>query len=189
MTTSHIEFAGLGPNYKGRWKEEDFTNFWEHYNISQKWIGIEAKAREEAWKHWDGRLNNEAPHNRKKMQENLSDDNISDVSPEMVDFLRKTIDHRKQRDEQRKRLETVLANSRNKGLEYRDATTVGRLGSGNIRSSNRSNLVQRDNQKKTLYGEPAFLKLREQELSIQENFDKQVKENRPQTWPNIPMRF
>ena len=36
--TSHGECAGLG---KGQWKEEDFANFWDHYNIAQKWIGIE----------------------------------------------------------------------------------------------------------------------------------------------------
>jgi len=50
-------------------------------------------------------------------------------------------------------------------------------------------MSKQDGQKRTLYGEPAFLKLKEQELSIQENFNKQVNENKPQTWPNIPMRF
>uniref|UniRef100_A0A914KQW7 Uncharacterized protein n=1 Tax=Meloidogyne incognita TaxID=6306 RepID=A0A914KQW7_MELIC len=180
---SYGECAGLGQNYKGQWKEEDFANFWDHYNIAQKWIGIEARAREMAWKHWNNvRVNNDAPQSSKSMQ-SLSD---SDLTPEVVDFLRKSIDHRKQRDEH-KRLETALANSMNKGLEYRDATTVGRL--GNFRSSNRSTIFKQDGQKRTLYGEPAFLKLKEQELSIQENFNKQVNENKPQTWPNIPMRF
>nr|CAD2167684.1 unnamed protein product [Meloidogyne enterolobii] len=178
--TSHGECAGLG---KGQWKEEDFANFWDHYNIAQKWIGIEARAREMAWKHWNnGRVNNDTPQISKSRQ-SLSD---SDLTPDVVDFLRKSIDHRKQRDEH-KRLETALANSMNKGLEYRDATTVGRL--GNFRSSNRSTMSKQNGQKKALYGEPAFLKLREQELSIQENFNKQVNENKPQTWPNIPMRF
>jgi hypothetical protein len=63
------------------------------------------------------------------------------------------------------------------------------LENGNSRSANRPKKIYQDNQKKLLYGEPAFLKLREQELSIQENFDKQFKGNKPRTWPNIPMRF
>jgi len=47
-----------------------------------------------AWKHWNNvRVNNDAPQSSKSMQ-SLSD---SDLTPEVVDFLRKSIDHRKQR--------------------------------------------------------------------------------------------
>jgi hypothetical protein len=35
--TSHVNCL----DHKGGWRENDFANFWEHYNVAQKWIGIE----------------------------------------------------------------------------------------------------------------------------------------------------
>lgn len=67
--------------------------------------------------------------------------------------------------------------------------SVGRLQNGNVYSKNRSNNFQLGTRMKTLYGEPAFLKLKEQELAIQERFDNERKKNKPEIWPNIPMRF
>lgn len=59
-------------------------------------------AREEAWKIWKNgdacdktSQTNKHVHDRKN--DSLSDDHNSDICPEMIDFLRKTIDHRKQR--------------------------------------------------------------------------------------------
>lgn len=34
-------FNMVGSSYKGEWEEADFSNFWEHYNVAQKWIAIE----------------------------------------------------------------------------------------------------------------------------------------------------
>ena len=73
------------------------------YFVSIIFVGFQAKARKEAWALWNtGHENNQTLQTSKKMKtregrQNPSDDHNLDICPEIIDFLRKTIDHRKQR--------------------------------------------------------------------------------------------
>ncbi|KAI1724827.1 gemini of cajal bodies-associated protein 8 domain-containing protein [Ditylenchus destructor] len=190
-------------------ESSDFKVFWEHYAIAQKWIRDVEEARQATisameWKKAENDVISML--NLSHCDENvpgpsatvLQQDDI-EMTQEMIDFYKISMEHRKEREKIRKIEEETKKRHRvekgwlkdDKEEEYTLASEIG-IQSQKVQALQPSSKQKAaDDCKKRmteLYGNESNRMLA-MESALDFKFDEEYKKNNPSMWPNIPLRF